>query len=96
MTLNDYPDKYKPIKDFFDWSLNYPRGKRSDNNPFDFYLDLIGYWLDRKKVYKYQAPVHKAEQFGFSSTELFLLGQALQVHEATGFEDIYKFIDLLV
>tara|TARA_B100001094_G_scaffold132463_1_gene128348 strand:- start:639 stop:1064 length:426 start_codon:yes stop_codon:yes gene_type:complete len=94
-SLDAYPAKFKAIRTFYEWSNNFPRGRRQDNNPFDFYLDFIGYSIDRLGAYRYMAPVHKAEEFGFGHHERCLMADALKVFENTGYEDVYRYIDLL-
>ena len=94
-SLDAYPAKFKAIRTFYEWSNNFPRGRRQDNNPFDFYLDFIGYSIDRLGAYRYMAPVHQAEKFGFGHHERCAIADALKVFEDTGYEDVYGYIDLL-
>ena len=77
-SLDAYPEKFKTIRTFYEWSNNFPRGRRQDNNPFDFYLDFIGYSINRKGVYRYMAPVHQAEKFYFGHHERCAMADALK------------------
>ena len=92
--LEEWPDKYNSIKEFYDWCQHWPTGYKK-NNPFDFYLDFIGYSLDRTGGYRYMDPVYKAGDNGYGHHERCLMADALKIFEDTGYEDVYKYIDLL-
>ena len=94
-SLDAYPAKFKAIRIFYEWSNNWARGRKNDNNPFDFYLDFIDYSIDRLGAYRYMAPVHQAGEYGFGHHERCLMADALKVFEDTGYEDVYSYIDLL-
>ena len=92
--LEEWPDKYNSIKEFYNWCQHWPKGYKK-NNPFDFYLDFIGYSLDRTGGYRYMDPVYKAGDNGYGHHERCLMADALKIFEDTGYEDVYKYIDLL-
>jgi len=92
--LEEWPDKYNSIKEFYDWCQHWPKGYKK-NNPFDFYLDFIGYSLDRTGGYRYVDPVYKAGENGYGHHERCAMADALKIFEDTSYEDVYEYIDLL-
>ena len=75
-----------PIQKLFEWSDSFEKNA----NPFCLFMDLIGYSEDRYGMNTYDA---KYELMGY--TELCMLGDALKVFEARGYDEVYQFLDYL-
>ena len=78
----------KPIQDLFEWSDNFDSGV----NPYCVFMDLIGYSEDRYGTHTYHGKDYN-QVLGYK--ELCMLGDALKVFEARGYDDVYQFIDYL-
>ena len=90
--IEDYPDTFKSIQAFYQWSVGcYSPG---DPNPFNAYLDFIGYDSDGESSAEYRfSGSLSGDLFGFH--EYCLLADALKVFENHGYEDVYSYISLL-
>ena len=75
-----------PIQKLFEWSDSFEKNA----NPFCLFMDLIGYSEDRYGMNTYDA---KYELMGY--IELCMLGDALKVFEARGYDEVYQFLDYL-
>ena len=85
--IEDYPDTFKGIQAFHQWSVNcYSPG---DPNPFNAYLDFIGYNSDGE----FSFGSLSGDLFGFH--EYCLMADALKVFENHGYEDVYSYVSLL-
>ena len=84
---------FKHIEDFYKMDSDFKDSFES--TPFDFYLDFIGYSLDRTGGYRYVDPVYKAGENGYGHHERCAMADALKIFEDTGYEDVYEYIDLL-
>ena len=76
--LEDFPEKFNSIKEFHRHCQNSSIGT-DPNNCFDFYLDFIGYSIDRLGFNKYTDDVYKASNNGFGHTERCLLADSLKI-----------------
>ena len=92
--LKDFPKKFNSIKEFHRHCQCSSIGT-DPNNCFDFYLDFIGYSTDRYGFNRYNDQVYNASKNGFGHEERCLLADSLKLFEDTGYEDVYKYIDLL-
>ena len=78
----------KPIQDLFEWSENFDSGV----NPYCVFMDLIGYSEDRYGSHTYFGKNYQ-QVLGYK--ELCMLGDALKVFEARGYDEVYQFLDYL-
>ena len=78
----------KPIQDLFELSSNWEPSK----NPYCVFMDLIGYSEDR-----YSSRTYFGEKYSdvLGYKELCMLGDALKVFEARGYDEVYQFLDYL-
>ena len=77
-----------PIQQLFEWSENFDSGV----NPYCVFMDLIGYSEDRYGTHTYHSNDYKLV-LGYK--ELCMLGDALKVFEARGYDEVYQFLDYL-
>ncbi len=77
-----------PIQELFEWSSNFDSGV----NPYCVFMDLIGYSEDRYGTHTYFGKNYQ-QVLGYK--ELVMLGQALQVFESRGYDEVYQFLDYL-
>ena len=93
--LRDFPKKFNSIKEFYNHCQSSSIGT-DPNNCFDFYLDFIGYSIDHYGINKYNDQVYNASKNGFGHEERCLMADSLKLFEDTSYEDVYKYIDLLI
>ena len=78
-----------PIQQLFEWSSE---SFDSGVNPYCVFMDLIGYSEDRYGSHTYFGKNYQ-QVLGYK--ELCMLGDALKVFEARGYDEVYQFLDYL-
>ena len=91
--LKDFPKKFNSIKEFHRHCQCSSIGT-DPNNCFDFYLDFIGYSINRYGFNRYNDQVYNASKNGFGFEEICLMADSLKLFEDICYEDAVSYTHL--